>query len=254
MILIVDPIATLAVDFATLPEPIARTEFLKAIRFARPLLHTPEYTWHAYREGRLLPLEADTVRRALAERFGTDPEFSRLACLGFAYWNGVDRPGEAPTLRTKPLTVADDDQEADALRTFWDIAQWAAQRNCAYVSYGGRRWGLPYLIRRSILRGLTPRTTLPVGRPRLDAHFDVEDVLANWDHSRARPLELAALRYGLEGPWQDASSPDLPTDEAIRQAVAEHALDRATRLCVTRLHAIWGLYQRLAEPYLAAGA
>lgn len=250
MLLVVDPISVFRPEeFRQLPEPLARPEFLRAVRWARPALHSPEWLWEAWRSHSIGQIEAATVERALAEHFEQDPEYSRLALLGFMYQHHAN--GESET-RTHIVPVSDEDAEMDALETFWRVAKWATDRHCTFVTWGGRSWGLPFVVRRTILRGRMPSTTLPVGRARLDAHFDCADVLSNWDSARRRSLELSARQYGLEGPWNDANSPDLPTGPAIREAVGAGALERATRLSTVRMRAILGLYQRLNEPYMAA--
>lgn len=250
MILAVDPIAVFATNFRELPEAIAKPEFLKAIRHARPLLHSPEYVWTAWRADTLSGLERETVDRALAERLGGDPEYARLASLGFAY-QAAKTAGSVET-RIQVLQVQHDDDELAALDEFWRVAAWARSRHCTIVTYGGRHWGLPFLLRRSLLRGQTPRLSLPVGRARLDVHFDVDDVLSNWDRSRSRPLDLAARQYDIDGPWRDRDSADVPTADVIRHSLAAGQPDRAHRLALARLHAILALYHRLSEPYLAA--
>lgn len=252
MLLIVDPITVFVTDFAQLPEALGRPEFCKAVRFLRPSLHSPDYLWSAWRSGTLGRIERESVDRALAEYFEADPEYARLALLGLTYYgpNGHDAEGRSP--RTHIVPVPDDATELEALGTFWRVAKWAVDRHCTFVTYGGRAWGLPFVVRRTILRGQAPTTFLPIGRARLDTHFDVEDVLANWDRTRRRALELAARQYGLEGPWLDTDSPDVPTATAIRTAVRDGVLERATRLSLLRMRAIHGLYERLREPYLAA--
>jgi hypothetical protein len=83
--------------------------------------------------------------------------------------------------------------------------------NLQLVTYGGMRWGLPFLVRRTVLLGLAPSVPLPLGRRRLETHFDVDAVLGNWDARRSRPLELAALQYELPGPWSDYYRRLVPT-------------------------------------------
>lgn len=250
MLLVVDPIPVFKADeFRQLPAALSRPEFLRAVRWARPVLHSPEWLWEAWRAGTLGQIEGRTVERALAEHFEQDPEYSRLVLLGFAYQH---HPQGAPETRTHVVPVPDEDAELDALDTFWRVARWAVDRHCVLVTWGGRSWGLPFVVRRSILRGRQPSVALPIGRARLDSHWDAADVLANWDASRRRSLELTARQYGLEGPWNEADSPDVPTGPAIRDAVLSGQLERASRLSTTRMRAILALYHRLSEPYLAA--
>ena len=93
------------------------------------------------------------------------------------------------------------------LQAFWQILARSQKPDLRLVTYGGARWGLPFLVRRSLLLGLAPSGPLPLGRSKLAVHFDVDAVLANWDGRRSRPLELAALQYDLPGPWAASEDP-----------------------------------------------
>jgi Predicted 3'-5' exonuclease related to the exonuclease domain of PolB len=248
MLLIVDPISTLAADLRTLPPVFAKTLFLEAVRPLRFLAHTPDGAWDAYREGRCLPAEAHAIERALVERFAPEPEYGRLVSLGLAH------TGRA-SVTTLVLTAATAVEEAGVLEAFWQILGRSRTRDLQLVTYGGARWGLPFLLRRSLLLGLAPSTPLPLGRPRLETHFDLDAVLSNWDIRRSRPLELAALQYELPGPWTTADEPDgADTVEAIRAALARGDRDVARTVAAIRLQALVALHNRLAPSYLGAMA
>jgi hypothetical protein len=168
--------------------------------------------------------------------------------LGFAYrQNGK--------WRVKTLTAVSRQDEAEMLAAFWQIVEKSLRLQYQLVTYGGARWGISFILRRTLLHDMTPTTSLPVGRARTDIHFDVSEVLANWDRSRARPLELAAIQYAIPGPW-DATTEEEPIDSAagIRLAVGNADLERARFLAESRLSAIGHLYHRLARTYLAASA
>jgi len=248
VILIVDPVTALDTDLRQLHPDLARPVFLQAIRYLRGLIHTNEGAWEAYRERRLLPKEADAVNAALEEHLGIEPEFARLMSLGFAYHQDGD-------WRVKTLTALNRQEEAEMLAAFWQIVAKSLRLQYQLVTYGGARWGIPFILRRTLLHDMTPTTTLPVGRARTDVHFDVSEVLANWDRGRARPLELAAIQYAIPGPW-DAATEEESIDMAagIRLAVGNGDLDRARFLAESRLAAIGHLYHRLAPTYLAASA
>lgn len=248
MILIVDPVTALDTDLRQLHPDLARPVFLQAIRYLRGLVHTSEGSWEAYREGRLLPKEADAVNAALEEHLGIEPEYARLMSLGFGYRQNGD-------WRVKTLIAQSRQEEADMLASFWQIVEKSLRLQYQLVTYGGARWGIPFILRRTLLHDMTPTASLPIGRGRTDLHFDVSEVLANWDRGRARPLELAAIQYAIPGPW-DATTEEEPIDSAggIRLAVANADLERARFLAESRLSAIGHLYQRLARTYLAASA
>jgi hypothetical protein len=96
---------------------------------------------------------------------------------------------------------------------------------------------------------------LPLGRPRLETHFDVDAVLANWDARRSRPLELAAWQYALPGPWAQADDPaGADTTAGIRDALDAGDRDAARALAEARLRALVGLHERLAASYLGGAA
>jgi hypothetical protein len=248
VLLVLDPVATLAQDLRALPPALAQPLFVDAIRPLRGLTHTPEGAWDAYREGRCLPGEVRAIDAALIDRFAREPEYGRLVSLGLAH---TGRPG----LSTLVLTSASADEEAGVLEALWQVLARSQQPDLRLVTYGGARWGLPFLVRRSLLRGLAPSVPLPLGRPRLEVHFDVEAVLANWDVRRARPLELAALQYELAGPWtvrEDSAGADTTT--GIREAVEAGDRDAARALAEARLRALVGLHDRLASSYLGGVA
>jgi hypothetical protein len=96
---------------------------------------------------------------------------------------------------------------------------------------------------------------LPLGRPRLETHFDVDAVLANWDARRSRPLELAAWQYALPGPWAQADDPaGADTTTGIRDALEAGDRDAARTLAEARLRALIRLHERLAASYLGGAA
>jgi hypothetical protein len=248
MLLIVDPISTLAADLRMLPPVFARALFLEAVRPLRFLAHTPDGAWEAYRDGRCLPAEARAIERALVERFAPEPEYGRLVSLGLAHTG-------RPSVTTLVLTAATADEEAGVLEGFWQILGRSQERDLQLVTYGGARWGLAFLLRRSLLLGLAPSASLPLGRQRLEVHFDLDAVLANWDPRRSRPLELAAFQYDLPGPWTTAEEQDgADTAGMIRVALARGDRDAARTVGATRLEALVALHNRLAPSYLGAMA
>jgi hypothetical protein len=248
MLLVLDPVPALARDLRTLPPPLAEPLFVEAIRPLRGLTHSAEGVWAAYREGRCLPSEVRMIERVLVQRFAGEAEYGRLVSLGLAHTG-------RPDLSTVVLTAADTGEEAGVLQAFWQILARSQKPDLRLVTYGGTRWGLPFLVRRSLLLGLAPSVPLPLGRPRLEVHFDVDAVLANWDARRSRPLELAAWQYALPGPWARADDPaGADTTAGIREALEAGDRHTARTLAEARLRALVELHARLAASYLGGVA
>jgi hypothetical protein len=248
MLLVVDPIPTLAQDLRALPPGLGQPLFIEAVRPLRGLTHTPEGAWEAYREGLCLPGELRTIERALVQRFATEPEYGRLVSLGLAHTG-------RPALSIVVLTASGAGEEAGILQAFWQMLSKSQKPDLQLVTYGGMRWGLPFLVRRTVLLGLAPSVPLPLGRRRLETHFDVDAVLGNWDARRSRPLELAALQYELPGPWSVAEDPaGADTAAAIRGALAAGDREAVRVMAEVRLRALVDLHARLAPSYLGATA
>jgi hypothetical protein len=248
VLLVIDPIPTLGQDLRALPPALGQPLFVEAVRPLRGLSHTPEGAWEAYREGRCLPSELRAIERALVQRFAPEPEYGRLVSLGLAHTG-------RPALSSVVLTASGAGEEAGVLQAFWQMLSKSPTPDRQLVTYGGMRWGLPFLVRRTLLLGLAPSVPLPLGRARLETHFDVDAVLGNWDARRSRPLELAALQYALPGPWsvaEDAAGAD--TAATIRAAVAAGDRETVRVTAQARLHALVGLHARLAPSYLGAVA
>ena len=246
MILIVDTVTRRARDLRAMHPDLARPLFLQALRGVRNLAHTPEGAWDAYLSGRLLPKEERIIEGALEEQLSPVPEHAQVVTLGFGHDAG-------DVLKTKVITVTNAEEEENALAEFWSIVDRGLAHDYQLVTYGGARWGNAFIVRRTLLRNMLPATTLPLsGRTRLAVHFDVADVLAGWDRGRVQALELAAVSYGLPGPWHDPEDPHAAdTVQGIRFAVATGDLPTAEALADARLRAIYGLYLKLAGPYLA---
>jgi hypothetical protein len=244
VLLVVDPVPTLGQDLRALPPALAQPLFVEAVRPLRGLSHTPEGAWEAYREGRCLPGELRAIERALVHRFAPEPEYGRLVSLGLAHTG-------RPALSSVVLTASGAGEEAGVLQAFWQMLSKSQKPDLRLVTYGGTRWALPFLVRRTLLLGLAPSVPLPLGRARLETHFDLDAVLGNWDPRRARPLELAALQYELPGPWSAAEDPaGADTAGAIRAAVDAGDREAGRIAAEARLRALVGLHARLAPSYL----
>src|SRR2546427_3988 len=93
MLLVLDPVPTLAQDLRTLPPVLAQPLFVEAVRPLRGLTHTPEGAWEAYRDGRCLPGEMRAIEASLIERFAAQPEFGRALPAARAGGVAVRPPG-----------------------------------------------------------------------------------------------------------------------------------------------------------------
>ena len=118
------------------------------------------------------------------------PEFGRIVCVGM----GNDATG---VLEKRAFTAESEADEAKVLRGFWDAVR-GRERDSRFVTFNGLSFDVPYILKRSLFLGVKPSTTLSLRRFALDSHYDVMQVLSNWDRYDAVRLDVVADLFGLE--------------------------------------------------------
>ncbi len=132
--------------------------------------------------------EAAVVRERLQAFMGLRPEFGHVICIGM----GHDARG---ALERRALTARRVEDERRILEEFWETVR--PQKEWRLVTYNGLVFDVPYLLRRSLYLGVAPSRLLPLRRYLLEAHYDVMQVLANWERSEAVRLSIVAALLGL---------------------------------------------------------
>lgn len=97
--------------------------------------------------------------------------------------------------------------EQELLEDFWE----GAQSYDVFVTFGGRRFDIPWLLHRSALRGVAPsrefRFARSVERQQVPYHVDLHDEFSRHGDLRAPvSLHLLARAYGLNSPDDGAVS------------------------------------------------
>lgn len=119
------------------------------------------------------------------EKLGLDPDCCRIVALGYHVVGGADPVVEL---------CRDEAEERSALERFW--LAYKAIGNTKLVTFYGRQFDLPVLMRRSLYLGI-PYPTLNIDRWK-SPHIDVWDVLTFHGALRtARGLQFYAKRLGL---------------------------------------------------------
>jgi len=136
-----------------------------------------------------LPERAELRERI--ERFmALKPEFGRIVCIGMGH-------DAKSVLEKKAFTAERDEDEARILGEFWEAVK-GQQRDWRFVTFNGLAFDVPYILKRSLFAGVRPSTTLALRRFALDSHYDVMQVLSNWDRFDAVRLDVLADLFGLQ--------------------------------------------------------
>src|SRR6266478_2691905 len=117
----------------------------------------------------LLDVETEDDRQHVLEGLGLDPCTGRIICIG-VHWIELDRS-----------RVYSQGNERELLANFWsDIGQIRPQR---FVTFNGKSFDFPYINIRSAIMGVPiPHDVfLDTRRFSSDRHFDVREILTNYD-------------------------------------------------------------------------
>ena len=136
----------------------------------------------------LLNVETEDDRKKVLDGLGLDPCTGRIICIG-VHWLELDRS-----------RAYCQDDERELLANFWsDMGQIRPQR---FVTFNGKSFDFPYInIRSAINEVPIPRDTfLDMRRFSIDRHFDVREVLTNYDRYRKGTLEFFCEIFGVPSP------------------------------------------------------
>ncbi len=172
----------------------------------------------------------DAAREAVLERMGLDPSTGRIVCIG-VHWIEVDR--------SRAYCQSD---EMELLSNFWsDLAQIRPTR---FVTFNGKSFDFPFINIRSAILGVPiPRDLLlDTRRFSTDRHFDVREVLTNFDRYKKGTLEYFCQVFGV------ASPKDGMDGSQVEAYFKQGRLDEIARYCLDDCRATGELYRRL-RPY-----
>src|SRR5262249_47806177 len=132
----------------------------------------------------LLDVESDEDRQRVLESFSLDPCTGRIICIG-VHWLELDR--------SRAYCQPD---ERELLANFWsDMGKLPPQR---FVTFKVKSFNSPYINIRSAIRGVPiPRALLlDTRRFSTERHFDVREVLTNFERYRKGTLEFFCEIFG----------------------------------------------------------
>ena len=179
----------------------------------------------------LLNVATEEDRQKVLDGLGLDPCTGRIICIGVHLLE---------LNRSRAYCQPD---ERELLANFWsDIGQIRPQR---FVTFNGKSFDFPYInIRSAILDVPTPRdVVLDMRRFSIDRHFDVREVLTNYDRYRKGTLEYFCEIFGVPSPKNGISG----------STVGEHykagKIDEIAQYCLADCRATGELYMKLRNYY-----
>lgn len=86
--------------------------------------------------------------------------------------------------------------ESKLLDAFWSTI--AEHQKPFFITHNGLNFDLPFLIKRSIIKGIKPSQQFNLTRYRMDFVYDTMAVWSNWDYKKSIKLELLAKVLSVE--------------------------------------------------------
>ena len=179
----------------------------------------------------LLNVATDEDRQRVLDGLGLDPCTGRIICIG-VHWLELDR--------SRAYCQAD---ERELLANFWaEMGQIRPQR---FVTFNGKSFDFPYINIRSAIMGVpVPRDIfLDMRRFSIDRHFDVREVLTNYDRYRKGTLEFFCEIFGVASPKNGING------STVGDFYKAGKLDTIAQYCLADCKATGELYMKLRNYY-----
>jgi len=180
------------------------------------------------------PELADDLESVKNKIMATSPYFGEVITIGM-HIDSVTR-GEG--------TEAIVGTEKEILERFWSMVK---NFRGLYISYNGLGFDVPFIIKRSMYHGIKPSNSdfLNTRRYIKYPHFDVQQVISDWDRFKAPTLRLACDHFGIPSPKEgevEASQ--------VYPAFLDGKIDEIAKYCERDVVATYELYKKLDGYYV----
>jgi 3'-5' exonuclease len=179
----------------------------------------------------LLNVQTEEDRQKVLDGLGLDPCTGQIICIG-VHWLELDRSRAYCQVNEREL-----------LANFWsDMGQIRPQR---FVTFNGKSFDFPYINIRSAINAVPiPHDIfLDMRRFSIDRHFDVREVLTNYDRYRRGTLEYFCEIFGVPSPKNGINGANVGDYYKAGQ------LDSIAKYCLADCRATGELYMKLRNYY-----
>ena len=158
---------------------------------------------------------------------GTTPYLGEICCIGI---KKVLSNGQFDNVALKGA-------EPDILTRWWGIV---SKHRGQYVHYNGLGFDVPWIIKRSMFHGIRPTSKdfLELRRFQKYPHFDIQQILADWDRFNIISLDLACDFLGVPSPKEgEIAAKD------VAQAYADGKIDQIAEYCLRDVESTHQVYK-----------
>lgn len=169
----------------------------------------------------------EDVEEAQRLLMGTSPYYGEIICIGLGYENG---DGE---FKTRSLIG----EEPLILTNFWNLI---SKFTGTFVSYNGLEFDVPFILARSMKHNIkvTNKNFIDTRRFQKYPHFDVKQVMSDWDRFRSCTLRLACDHLGIPSPKEN----DIKAKD-VAKAFAEGRIEEIQEYCLRDVKATLQIFK-----------
>jgi len=209
---------TLTFDIETIPQqtPLSeaqQTELKKKV---------DRYFWNK-------PRTKEAEKEATRMVMGTNPFLGKIVCIGLM------RQTKDDIFDTIALIG---DEKTDILERFWGIL--AKYGNGSYISFNGLGFDVPFIIKRSMVLGIPQTNGYFVNTRRFQKypHFDVMQIVSDWNIGNSVTLDLLCDQLGIKTP----KGGDIKAKD-VEQAFLDGRIDDIAAYCLRDVKATYKAYE-----------
>ena len=161
-------------------------------------------------------------RRKQIEKMALNPNTAIIVACGFA---GYDKKGELWSL----AAVSDSSlPEKKLLGVIWDVL---SRGHSAFITFHGKAFDLPFLLRRSLILGVIP--SVLISRAKYDTpprgnHYDLSGIIGEFGSMPTGGLDTMSRIVLREGKDREGTAPSDEIGEFYKQGKYEEIAKRAT--------------------------
>lgn len=165
-----------------------------------------------------------------SKMMGCSPYFGEIVCIGLKATKGVKTDSKA-LIGT----------EVDILNQFWKILY---SFNGLFISYNGKGFDVPFVLRRSMFHGIpvVNKSFMDIRKYQKYPHFDLQQVLSDFDYKNVVGLRLATELSGIPSPKEEGISA-----KEVEAAYHEGRIDDIAKYCLRDVEATYLLYLKAKD-------
>lgn len=167
--------------------------------------------------------------RTIEDMMCLDPDFGQIVTIQFFMFDNVEKTGG--------ITL----QEPDLLHDFWSFMGGRSNSNPTIVTFNGKSFDIPYILKRSAYLGVKPTINIPTKRYSTSPHFDIAEVLSGFDMSKMKKLGIYCDLFGIKHKIADANK--------VGEWFRNGEFDRITKHCREDVRATAELYEKIKDYY-----